>query len=137
MEDSDSDYEFDLESDQPSQEEIERNSRNLEGLEKKINQWKLEKLYEQTKSNQDLGVLKLYKEEIAVLFDFLRRCIESGYESCPIPEHPEMKEIVEFMKDLGELDVPTRVQILHILKRDLLEFPFTYSSQHLKTLSQE
>ena len=137
MEDSDSDYEFDLDSEQPSQEELDRNTRNLNDLEKKINQWKLEKLYEQTQSNQDLGVLKQYKQEISVLFDFLKRCVETGYEKCPVPEHPEMKEIVEFMKSLGDLDVSTRVQILHILKRDLLEFPFTYSSQHLKTLSQE
>jgi hypothetical protein len=109
-----------------SQEEKETREERVNEIRTHVLTWKKKVLNAMTKDNQDTLVLNEFRNELVSLFYLLRDVME-GYD--PTPEL-ESHEVWATIKDYFPLhDGIERIDLTHILYRDLVEFPFTFNSK--------
>lgn len=109
-----------------SQEERDLRQERVNEIRNHVLSWKKRKLNRMTKDNQDTLVLNKFRNELVSLFYLLRDAME-GYEpSSELQSH----EVWTTIKDYFPLhDGIERIDLTHILYRDLVEFPFTFNSK--------
>lgn len=126
---SDSDYDSDEDIDYSK----ETNTK-VEDFRRKLSEWKQTQVDSILGENQDTMILNAYLKKSGSIYNDFQDHIELGK---PLSGKSGAEEILAFLPDLSSLDVDTRIQLLHILFRDLVEFPFTYDTKYTNSLQKE
>ena len=141
---SDSEYDSDEEIDYSS----ETNGK-IDDFRKALSQWKQNQVDSILGENQDTLILNEYLKKTGKLYNQLQSHIEMGVPldtttktrggaaTFAAQTNTDLQEILTFMPDTANLDRDTRTQLLHILFRDLVEFPFTYDTQYTNSLQKD
>jgi hypothetical protein len=117
-----------------SQEEKDSRQERVDEIRTHVLTWKKKLLNAITRDNQDTQVLNEFRNELVLFFDLLRDVME-GYE--PTPEL-ESYEIWSTIKDYFPLhDGIERIDLMHALYRDLVEFPFTFNTKLINAFLQK
>lgn len=86
-----------------------------------ISEWKQKQLDSILGDNQDTQALNAYLKKTKETYQSIKNYIESKSDETRID-----KELLISMGDPKTYSPDTRINILHTLTRDLLEFPFTF-----------
>ena len=126
---SDSEYDSDEEIDFSEETNVK-----IDEFRMALSKWKQNHVDSILGENQDTVVLNAYLKKTGGLYNQLQQHIEMGK---PLQLNSEVEEILEFLPETSTLDENTRTQLLHILFRDLIEFPFTYDTHHTNSMKKE
>jgi hypothetical protein len=124
----DSDIEYDSEKDQ----EYDSTNTHTDKFREALSRWKQNQVDSILGENQDTIILNTYLKKARTLYSMLHDYIELGK---PLVEDNSIQELVSSLP--SEMDMDTRITILHFLFRDLVEFPFTYDTIYTNSLNTE
>lgn len=111
---------------QTTQEERDYRQERVDTIRQIVLVWKKKLLNSITKDNQDTLVLNAFRNDIANLFYLLRDVME-GYDPTPeLQKHELWKSLEQYFPLQDGIE---RIDLTHVLYRDLVEFPFTFNSK--------
>lgn len=111
---------------QTTQEERDYRQDRVDTIRQIVLQWKKKLLNSITKDNQDTLVLNSFRNDLAAIFYLLRDVME-GYD--PTPELESHSLWANLKQYFPLQDGIERIDLTHILYRDLVEYPFTFNSK--------
>lgn len=127
MSDSESEYEQEQEIiPPPSQEEQRIREERVKAFRNTVLKWKKQLLNSITEDKQDTLVLEIFRNELSELFYLIRDVLEGQEPDEELVKHDIWKHIEKYfpLEDAME-----RIDLTHLLYRDLVEFPFTFNSK--------
>ena len=110
----------------PPPEEENSRTKRIQGVRTEILKWKKLLLNKLTKDNQDTLVLDVFRNEINTFYYLIRDVLDGEDPSEELQEYDIWRRISKYfpLRDGAE-----RIDLSHILYRDLVEFPFTFNSK--------
>lgn len=109
-----------------SQEERDVRDERVSAIRNRVILWKKKTLNALTKDNQDTDVLNTFRNELVSLFYLLRDTMEGFDPSDELKAHELWSTIQEYFPLHDGIE---RIDLTHMLYRDLVEFPFTFNSK--------
>jgi hypothetical protein len=124
----DSDIDYDSDKDQ----DYDSTNTHTDTFREALSRWKQNQVDSILGENQDTIILNTYLKKARTLYSMFHDYIELGK---PLVEDNNIQELVSSLP--SEMDMDTRITILHYLFRDLVEFPFTYDTVYTNSLKTE
>ncbi len=117
-----------------SQEEQQVRQQRVEEIRSMIQGWKKELLNTMTNGNQDTLVLNQFRNELTNLFYLLRDVMEGYDPSEKLQAHPLWTSLKVYFPLYDGVE---RIDLTHMLWRDLVEFPFTFNQKLINAFIQK
>lgn len=110
----------------PPPEEENSRTKRIQGVRNEILKWKKNLLNKLTKDNQDTLVLDIFRNEVNAFYYLIRDVLDGEEPSEELEEYDIWRRISKYfpLRDSAE-----RIDLSHMLYRDLVEFPFTFNSK--------
>lgn len=109
-----------------SPEEKDERQQRVDEIRTTVLTWKKKLLNAMTKDNQDTLILNEFRNELVSLFYLLRDVLD-GYEPTNELKSHELWQVLQGYFPLH--DGIERIDLTHILFRDLVEYPFTFNTK--------